>query len=81
MALPGDGLAAPVEEAAGGLDREFVDDGQQVAGRLRGCMDIQPGRCKGSRKCSSDRARMHGDTEVPPGINAPIPRPQFAQSG
>ncbi len=63
MALPGHGLAAPVEEAAVGLDRKFVDDGQQVAGRFRGRVDVQPGRCEGSRKCGSNRARMHGDTE------------------
>ena len=42
--LPGHGPASPVEEAAVGLDRQFIDDGQQLAGRCSRCVDVQLGR-------------------------------------
>ena len=46
---PGHWLAAPVEEPAVGVRRELIDDGEQMAGRCGGRMDLQPGRREGSR--------------------------------
>ena len=44
MGLPRHELAAPVNEAAVGRDRELVDDRQQVARRVFGRVDVQPDR-------------------------------------
>jgi len=38
--LPGHGLATPVEKAAVGVDSEFIDGGQQMAGHIRGRVDV-----------------------------------------
>lgn len=46
---PGHRLGAPIEEPAIGVCCEFVDDGEQMAGRGGGKMDFQSGRCEGSR--------------------------------
>lgn len=41
---PGHRLAAPVEETAIGICREFIDDGEKMAGRGRRSVDFQRGR-------------------------------------
>ena len=46
---PGHRLGSPVEEPAIGVCREFVDDGEQMAGCCGGTMDFQPSRCEGRR--------------------------------
>jgi len=37
-------LAAPVEKTAVGVCRELIDDGEQMSGRSRGRMNLQPSR-------------------------------------
>jgi hypothetical protein len=38
--LPGHGPATPVEKTAVGINSEFIDGGQQMAGHVRGRVDI-----------------------------------------
>jgi len=45
---PGHWLATPVEKPAVGVHRELIDDGEQMPGRSRGRMNLQPSRRKRS---------------------------------
>ena len=44
MGSPRHWLAAPVEKTTVGVRRELIDDGEQMAGRRRGRMNLQPSR-------------------------------------
>ena len=56
-------LAAPVEKTTVGVCRELIDDGEQMSGRSRGGMNLQPSRRERSGQRRGDRAGMQGDAK------------------
>ena len=68
MPLPWHGLAAPVEEAAIGIGRKLVEDGQNMTGGIGRRMNLQPSGLKGRRKPGCRRAGMQGGTN---GLRSP----------